>query len=343
MNRLIKKSLICAVLATSLSPLMANEGSQSLYEILSTPERPAIKVEGQLGMSYWDFDKKNLQVVRDQIILKFKVDINGNMQLIGHAFTGSHYKGAMNHLVEVDGQTTTDQEFALRRLYLSAKVADNTTMEVGALAPDGMTGLTGLSSNGWVDGGRLIFELKSGEKIELTAGNIGDPTEVSTFDRQDDFEFNYYEVRLSGKLLDKIAYQASYEQLNDTDYVRLVAKKDIETIANQVVTVIGEGMMNIENRDVKARLGISTDVARLFSETGKGLIVYADYLYTDDEIGIRNKYVHLDGLATGTGSSYRLGIKGMISKKKKLGWFANYEQNVATREYVFRSGVNMKF
>ncbi len=340
---LFNKSLTTVLLASTL--FAGSAQADALYDILSAPaENIRMSLDGMVGARYFEDSKSGTQILQNMVTLRFAVDFNGKLQLVSEAMTGGHYKGGMNTFNSIEGSREPMQEIHIRRLFARAKITDNVTAEVGALAPtDGKGSLVGLGKMGWIDGARVTLETDSKEKIEVTAGRLSGVKDVDALERfrEGVDGLDFIEVKISGKMFDKIAYQAGVERIEDENYAKVFVKKDIEVVAGHLVKLVGEGMVNLDTSGHKFRVGFETEIIKAFSKNSSGVILYADYLNTADDFGVHNSYVFLDG--QGTGEKVRVGLKGTLSKKHKIGWYVNFLRDMNTGEFQTRTGFSMKF
>lgn len=350
---ILKKTITTAIFTTALfSNSYADNSTRSIYNVLPTPSQTSIvySLSGNGGAryveEYFEDSKSDTKVLQNLVTLRFGVSVNGQFQLIGDAMTGGHYKGAMNTFDSIEGSKDPMQEIHIRRLFARARLGDNVVVEGGAMAPtDNPGSLVGLGKMGWVDGGRLVFETESGEKIEVTAGKLSAPTEVDAIDRafgDDAQSLDIIEVKISGRMFDALAYQAGIEKLGDDVYGKLFTSSDIEVVSGHLVRLVAEGMVNVDNGGHKFRAGFEREVLKAFNDNSSGLIFYADYLSTSNDFGAHNNYVFVDG--QGTGEKVRLGFKHTLSKKHKaIIWYVNYVKDLNTGENQVRTGLQWKF
>ena len=346
---IFKKIIIIFLLSISIiSAVYADEDKKSLYEILSNPlDKVSASLSGVVGSRYFEDSATGSKVLQNAVILRFAVDFDGKLQLISDAMSGGKYRGARNVYYTIDGDKVPKQEIYIRRLFARTRIGEDISVELGALDPsDDRKSLVGLSQRGWVDGGRVIYQTESGEKIEITAGKLSGVTEINAlergiFDFDSESAVDFIEVKISGKLFDAISYQAGVENFDHELYGKIISKSDIELTAGHLVKLIAEGMVNFESGGHKMRVGFETEIMKAFSENQSGIIFYADYLNTSEDFGLHNHYVALDG--QGTGEKVRVGLKTVVSKKKKISVYASLLQDINTGEHQIRTGFTVKF
>lgn len=289
--------------------------------------------KGTVGAQFNSLDNGE-EILQQEMTLKLKVDVNGDFRIITYAMNGGDYKS--------NSGSIKNPELNVKHLYIKKKIGDNTYVDVGAMSTTYGDSMTGLSKDGWIDGARVTLLLDSGDKIEVTAGHLGDPSEANLFSRVDDFKFDYYEVKVSGRVLENLMYQAGIQSIDDEDYIRIAGKKTLEVLTGQLLRLTGEAMVNLETGGTKLAAGMQFQIGKLFSAQSN-TIAFVNFLHTSDDFGVGQKYMNENFLSDEDGSKIQIGIKGRIGDNKNLSWNVSYGHSLESGNHEVRVGIEWKF
>lgn len=276
------------VLATSVVTLSSAVFAQ---DAAPTEEKKGVTVDfsgnGMVRGVYQEAAGKEL--IEGGLSIIGKIDAAGLFEVVGVVRTGKAYGSNTNGIVDFaqpDGdEYVASTAMAVRNLYIQKAIKDH-LVQIGALQPDnGLSAQTGLSANGWIDGGRVKINTEFGN-IMVTGGQLSTNDLVDVTSRMEEFNFNYVEVTLSKQVLDNLGVQLGYENFAGENFVDGAVNYKLEIATDRVITAIAEAMVNVDTKAVTASAGLSADVWSLITGDTKGVVLSAAYVFrTDDATG----------------------------------------------------------
>ena len=250
--------------------------------------------------------------------IPFEIDVAGIISVNGLTSTGSSFQSRWETLKDfkVKGEARRFN-LNLRQLYLEKEIA-GFRMQLGAIpAIKGFVSSTGLGSNGWVDGFRAFQKTAAGT-FEVALGSINEINNPNFFDRE--FISNYCEVEYTSTSVLNTIFELSYEKFHNYDYLRSEIRHDLIKDDKQHLELTIEGLYNTQQKSLSFGVTVVTSPLSFFDP---GLKKYwelkAYYNHTDNNIGLR-------GILTDDfyrlGNSLTIEMKGTITPRKGVGWFA---------------------
>lgn len=250
--------------------------------------------------------------------IPFEIDVAGIVSINGLTSTGSSFQSRWETLKDfrVKGESRRFN-LNLRQLYLEKQFSD-LRMQLGAIPSiKGFVSSTGLGSNGWLDGFR-VFQKTGAGTFEVALGSINEINNPNFFDRE--FIANYCEVEYTSASIFSTIFELSYEKFHDQNYVRGEIRHDLIKDDKQHLEFTIEGLYNTRQKSLSFGFTIITSPLAFFDpDLRKYWELKAYYNHTDNKIGLR-------GILTDDfyrlGNSLTLEMKGTITPKKSIGWFA---------------------
>ena len=284
--------------------------------------------------------------LEDGISIIGKINVNGLFEVVGVVRTGSTYGSASNTFYNSTAapgsRFTPSTAMALRNLYVQKTYKDY-LFQIGALQPDnGMANKTGLSSNGWVDGGRVKIKTEYGD-IMVTGGQLSTNDKPDAFGRIADLNLNYIELVVSTTVFEKLGIQVGAEEFNGEIFAKAAVKYDLALTTEKIIKLVTDAMVNADTGSFMLSAGLSTDIVSLINGESSGVILAANYIYRTTD-------------ATGRMADYRSGIDACVgnhcgvfnltvpvTKDKKLSVYvaARVEQDSVNNRY--EGGVKVAF
>lgn len=256
--------------------------------------------------------------IQASLRIPFEIDLAGIVSVNGLTSTGSSFQSRWETVKDFRIKDEPRRfNLNLRQLFLEKNIND-LRIQFGAIpSVKGSVSSTGLGSNGWIDGFRVDQKTGIGT-FEIAAGSINEINNPNYFDR--DFVANYFEFEYSSAQILNTNFELSYEKFHFTDYLRSEIRHDMINDGDQHLELALEGLYNTQKNSLSFGITVTTSpLAFVDKELKKYWEVKAYYNHTDENIGLR-------GILTDDfyrlGNSLTIEMKGAITKKKGLAWFA---------------------
>ncbi len=256
--------------------------------------------------------------IQASLRIPFEIDVAGIVKVNGLTSTGSSFQSRWETVKDFRIANENRRfNLNLRQLYLEKNIAD-LRIQFGAIPSiKKSVSSTGLGSNGWIDGFRVDQKTGIGT-FEIAAGSINEINNPNYFDRE--FVSNYFEFEYSSSPVFNTTFEVSYEKFHFNDYLRSEIRHDLINNNGKNLELTLEGLLNTQKQSLSFGITVTTSpLAFIEPDLKKYWEVKAYYNHTDENIGLR-------GILTDDfyrlGNSLTIEMKGAITKKKGLAWFA---------------------
>ena len=259
----------------------------------------AQKIDIQLRL-----DDRSSRDLRSQYRLRFypSLHLSDGWSLNGFIVTGDDFASSHNTLF--DG--SADYAY-LRRFYLTKKSMWGKA-EIGVIPTyKGRVSSTGLAKDGWIQGGRYVYNLPKNSAFEIVLGDLNqlNPNQALKFPNT----LNYIEVEYSALVGSKHSYELSLEHMLQSDYARAEYRYQWLTES----TLFIEWVQRLDIQRSKVVLGLS---GQLNSKSQQSYEYFMYYSHVDVDFGQRAELTE-DYLGSGHGISVEL--EGQLVKQ--VDWF----------------------
>jgi hypothetical protein len=252
--------------------------------------------------------------LQGRIRLGFTIDVNGVVEIIGLASTGSSYNREWS-TVASSNNSVDRTTLAFRNIYMR-KVIGETTLEAGALRTDPSESSLTLAASGWIDGMRVKVNSKIGE-FKVVAGSLGDFNQTNAFERK--FKGNFVEIEMDHKIFENLLSQTFYDNYNGDSYVRERLKLDLKLIGEKVIKVFSDTLYDIDRRAFNYELGAEFDVLKTIINKYDHRLDLRVY-YSDISSRIPDSNLMISGFYI-YGPRTTVQLSGKIDKAGNLSWF----------------------
>lgn len=288
----------------------------------------------------WETRYDNIERGRDEnrleaaLRLNFTINLFEDIKLINLLSSGSRFTSRWETIRNFnDPSKFRTFKLNLRQLYLQRDFSWG-RVQLGAIPPvKGKVSSTGLASNGWIDGGRIVYEMPWAV-VEFLAGSKADFNQPNLFERE--MILNFTETEFNFNASENFKGEFSYERLNEETYLRSEAGFTFSPGKNDELILTAEGLYNADTRRWSYGLTLATDPLVHLSGSLAGYVtMIAYYNYTDEKIGLRGEltddfYVF--------GHSLTLEFEGPITRDGKISWFF---KPIIAKEERFNLGVEI--
>lgn len=266
--------------------------------------------------------------------LNFTINLFEDIKLINLLSSGSRFTSRWETIRNFnDPAKFRTFKLNLRQLYLQRDFSWG-RVQLGAIPPvKGKVSSTGLASNGWIDGGRIVYELPWAS-VEFLAGSKADFNQPNLFERE--MVLNFTETELNFTPSDNFKGEFSFEKLNEETYLRSEAGYTFMPGKRDELILTAEGLHNTGTKKWSYGLTLATDpLVHIHSSLAGYVTMIAYYNYTDEKIGLRGEltddfYVF--------GHSLTLEFEGPITADGKISWFF---KPIIAEEERFNLGVEI--
>ncbi len=288
----------------------------------------------------WETRYDNIQHGRDEnrleaaLRLNFTIDLFEDIKLINLLSSGSKFTSRWETLRNFnDPDKFRTFKLNLRQLYLQRDFSWG-RIQLGAIPPvKGRVSSTGLASNGWIDGARVVYKLPW-VNAEFLLGSKADFNQPNLFERE--LVLNFSETEFSFQASENLRGEFSFEKLNEESYLRSEAGYTFNKGKSNELEITTEGLYNTNTKKWSYGTTLFTDpLAHLHGSLAGYVTMIAYYNYTDEHIGLRGEltddfYVF--------GHSLTLEFEGPITSDGKLSWFF---KPILAKEERYNIGIEM--
>ncbi|MCA9547223.1 MAG: hypothetical protein KC613_22630 [Myxococcales bacterium] len=255
------------------------------------------------------------QRVQGAVRLGASLDVLGWFDLYGHVSTGATYTSRWSTLYDLEGGDPSEFPLYFRRLWVERRWGV-TRVQLGAIPPiKGIASSTGIDADGWIDGARLEFD-EGGTSVEFVAGALRELDRPNVFNR--DRSPNYYELELTQQISRALLVEASFEKLDDGDFLRGEVRVDLDTWLP--VRVGAEGIYDPRRETGIGGVTLASDALAALGDAWRDrLNLRIWYAYIAPDVGLRGAVA--DDFVQ-FGHALSLFAKGRLTDTGALGWFA---------------------
>lgn len=234
---------------------------------------------------------------------------NSDWSLHGMMVTGDEFASSYNTV-----GSDENHSFKLRRLFARHQHQDGKT-ELGVIPTyKGRVSSTGLSKDGWIMGGRHVYNWSPLTKLEIVVGELGHINDPNALQAPD--KLNYVELELSSTIDEDWSYELGLERVIDGNF----ARGEVRYLVTQKHTLAIELINRLDNNESKVVLSMeghwpfATSVIEYF----------AYYSYVGTDFGLR---AELTEDFVDVGHSFTFELEGELVREHNLQWFSKFEAN----------------